>query len=314
MLSVRFRRERFTAGAQRGGKGDKSVIYRELVLEDGKLLSPFLYAMVKKRSGYCFCTVFIGAQKHRCEWLSRFGAVVVVWMCPKPVRMTESLDGLWILFSYLIPSQSCHYGYLQCLSPPARFWFHSFLLEIEGKQFLSPCSPVHVRVTTASSNYCHLCFSFTSVKEITTKPYYAVIPQTWSGTCDGSRVGGVFCPNCGPNTPWMLDLRVERILHTILTFVRWSCVLYTTSSFEFPRRSSFCAAACSMENLDHAVLRGGGGVIRNPERRPTGRACWFTPFLIDWGALNILCLGSYTRPQYTVYCTRTSRRPTTCRN
>ena len=70
MLQVRFRRERFTAGAQWGGKGDQAY-YHELVLEDGQLLSPFSFAMVKKRMGY-FSTLFIGAQKHRCDWLSRF--------------------------------------------------------------------------------------------------------------------------------------------------------------------------------------------------------------------------------------------------
>ena len=70
MLSGRFRRERFTAGPRRGGKGDKSE-YCELVLEDEQFLSPFLFAMVKKPTGYS-CTVFTGAQKQRCEWLSRF--------------------------------------------------------------------------------------------------------------------------------------------------------------------------------------------------------------------------------------------------
>ena len=71
MLLVRFRRERFTAGAS-GWKGDKSV----LVLEDGQLLSSFLLAMVKKRTGN-FCTVFIGAQEHKCEWLSRLGLTLL---------------------------------------------------------------------------------------------------------------------------------------------------------------------------------------------------------------------------------------------
>ena len=59
-----------------GRKGDRSVIPRahSRIKEDGQLLSPILFAMVKKRRGY-FCTVFIGAQKQMYEWLD---AVIVV--------------------------------------------------------------------------------------------------------------------------------------------------------------------------------------------------------------------------------------------
>ena len=76
MLSVR---ERFTAGAQMGRNGDKSV-YHELVLENGQFLSPFFshgeetngdmfaqFLSVRKNSGvngfhawfiiYCYGTI-----------------------------------------------------------------------------------------------------------------------------------------------------------------------------------------------------------------------------------------------------------------
>ena len=51
MLSVRFRRERFTAGARRGGRGDKSVILRARSRRWAVFIA-ILFAKVKKRRGY----------------------------------------------------------------------------------------------------------------------------------------------------------------------------------------------------------------------------------------------------------------------
>ena len=87
MLSGRFRRERFTAVPRRGGKGDKSVI-----------------PLARSRRWAVFIAIFIchgeeanGIFLHSVYWcaktkvwmaftvyrLSRFDAVIVVWMRPK---------------------------------------------------------------------------------------------------------------------------------------------------------------------------------------------------------------------------------------
>ena len=72
MLSVCYRRERLLPGYEWVEKAIKAL-YCELVLENGQLLSPFLFAMVKNRMGYfIFWTVFICVQIHRCEWHSQF--------------------------------------------------------------------------------------------------------------------------------------------------------------------------------------------------------------------------------------------------
>ena len=70
MLSSRFWRERFTAGARRGGNGDKSVIPRARSRRWAAFIA--LFICHGEEANRIFCTVFIGAQKHRCEWLSRF--------------------------------------------------------------------------------------------------------------------------------------------------------------------------------------------------------------------------------------------------
>ena len=70
MLSVRYRRERFTAGARMGRKGDKSVIPRAL----SRKWASFIAIIIchEEEANRIFCTVFIGGKKHRCEWRSRF--------------------------------------------------------------------------------------------------------------------------------------------------------------------------------------------------------------------------------------------------
>ena len=86
MLSGRFRRERFTARARRGGKGDKSVIPQArsrrwaafiaiFICHGEEAKGTFLYSVYR-----CAKTqVWMAFTVYR---LSRFDAVIVVWMRP----------------------------------------------------------------------------------------------------------------------------------------------------------------------------------------------------------------------------------------
>ena len=70
MLSGRFRRERFTAVPRRGGKGDKSVIPRARSRRWAVFIAIFICH--GEEANGIFLHSVTGAQKQRCEWLSRF--------------------------------------------------------------------------------------------------------------------------------------------------------------------------------------------------------------------------------------------------
>ena len=56
-------------------------IYCELVPHIGQMLSPYSFAMVKKRKVY-FLSVFISEQNHRCKWCSwliTFPGLTLLW-------------------------------------------------------------------------------------------------------------------------------------------------------------------------------------------------------------------------------------------
>ena len=70
MLSVRFRHERFTAGARRSGKGDKSVIPRAQSRRWAAFIAIFI-CHGEEANGIFLHSVDRCA-KYRCEWLSWF--------------------------------------------------------------------------------------------------------------------------------------------------------------------------------------------------------------------------------------------------